>query len=62
MTTDVQPTVLNADYEYAGFHYAIMELNGEISAVPLADQHYAANRDKHKRAAVECWQDDGRPA
>lgn len=43
-------------HEYAGFHYD-MEIQGgkAVSAHPLICQHKAAGKDKHRRAAVETY-------
>ena len=50
-------------YEYIGFTYKIVldDPCGFPVAVPLDGQHSAARKDKHCRAAVECWEQDGRP-
>lgn len=44
-----------ADYEYAGFHYHLTD----GAMVPLPGQHNAASKDKHRRAALECFVADG---
>jgi hypothetical protein len=44
-------------YEYAGFQFE-MELDEQgraVSARPLAHQHPASRKDKHRRAAIECY-------
>jgi hypothetical protein len=62
-TVTAPPILLNADYEYAGFRYRVEQLmDGHVQAIPLAGQHPAAAKDKHRRAAIECWEDDGRPS
>jgi hypothetical protein len=43
-------------YEYAGFRYKIED----GFAVPLPGQHPAANKERHKMAAMECWRDDNK--
>ena len=44
--------------EYAGFWYEITkDDSGNYVATPLPGQHYAANRDKHKRAVLEEYLD-----
>lgn len=48
-------------YEYAGFRYIIDLANGDPRATPCPGQHPAASKEKHRRAALECWVDDGRP-
>ena len=45
-------------YEYAGFRYIITETAMGAVATPEPGQHPAANKDKHRRAAVECWRQD----
>lgn len=43
-------------YEYAGFRYVIGEVApGEWRAVPEPDQHPAASKEKHRRAALDEW-------
>lgn len=43
-------------YEYAGFIYEMnQDDNGRWIARPLDGQHPAASKNKHRRAAVECW-------
>lgn len=43
------------EYEYAGFIFLVQ--NG-IVLHAKAGQHQAAYKDKHKRAAQECYNDD----
>lgn len=50
--------VLNADYEYVGFHYTIMKDGLLTCAAPHLGQHPAAGKAKHIRAAVECYLQD----
>lgn len=47
-------------YEYAGFEYQITKTSDrpDWQAVPLLGQHRAANKDKHRRAAIECYLQD----
>lgn len=48
--------ILHPDYEYVGFRYVIEAPdNTHILATPLPGQHPAAAKDKHRRAAVECF-------
>lgn len=44
-------------HEYAGFHYDMdLDDTGKaISAHPLIGQHKAAGKDKHRKAAVETY-------
>jgi hypothetical protein len=54
--------IIPAEYEYAGFRYTIdqREGDGQLRAYPHEGQHPAANKEKHRRAAVECFiQDHG---
>ena len=45
----------SSEYEYAGFRYTI-DTSGEWPvATPLPGQHPAAAKEKHRRAAVECF-------
>ena len=46
-------------YEYAGFRYTITTDGNHLRAAPLPGQHRAAAKDKHLRAAVECFMQDG---
>jgi len=47
-------------FEYAGFKfYIIINSAGDVvDAVPLPGQHYAAQRDRHRRAAMESYGND----
>lgn len=49
--------ILPAEYEYAGFRYTIdqREGDGNLHAYPHEGQHPAANKEKHRRAAVETF-------
>ena len=40
-------------YDYTGFRYTMVPMNGTWSVVPHYGQHSAANKDRHKRAALE---------
>lgn len=44
--------------EYAGFNYTILKSGKDVWAQPQAGQHYAANKDKHKHAALEQWREE----
>lgn len=44
-------------YEYAGFRYNIVETGRSITATPCPGQHPAANKEKHRRAAVELYRE-----
>lgn len=46
------------EYEYAGFVYKIVDEDGTVTATPIAEQPPAAYKDRHCRAAIECYQDD----
>jgi hypothetical protein len=52
--------VLANYYDYAGFKYQIAETMTGTWAYPQPglDQHSAANKEKHRRAAVNCWKAD----
>lgn len=42
-------------YEYAGFqYYVIREGCQPIRMDPVEDQHPAASKEKHRRAALDC--------
>jgi hypothetical protein len=45
-------------YEYAGFMYLIHKQDGKISMEPVPNQHPAASKEKHIRAAVEQYNQD----
>jgi hypothetical protein len=56
-------------YGYIGFWYRIKRYHFQGSdsdpfyrAVPEPGQHPAASKDKHCRAAVECWKADQQKA
>ncbi len=43
-------------YEYAGFHYDMEMKDGKaVWAHPQEGQHRAATKDRHRRAAVESF-------
>jgi hypothetical protein len=56
------PSQYSVDYEYAGFKYLLgVDQHGvAFSAVPLPDQHPAAMKEKHRRAAIDCFNQRGR--
>lgn len=43
------------EYEYAGFRYTVVPMYGTWSVIPHDDQHPAANKEKHKSAALEMF-------
>jgi hypothetical protein len=46
-------------YDYAGFVYTVMiEDDGDVRMVPEEGQHKAARKEKHIRAARECYLED----
>lgn len=45
-------------YEYAGFEYDIMLFNKTWIVTPKLGQHPASDKEKHKRAALECFLQD----
>lgn len=46
-------------HEYAGFRYYMQFENGLAArAIPCPDQHPAANKDKHRRVAVETYRQE----
>jgi hypothetical protein len=46
-------------YEYAGFQYWVKrDAQGKVNLTPCDGQHPAASKDKHRRAAMECYADD----
>lgn len=45
-------------YEYAGFEYLIVREGDEIRMEPAPEQHPAANKLKHRMAALECYEAD----
>lgn len=48
-------------YEYAGFRYEVKRYNGRAVAMhPQEGQHPAAAKDKHRRAALESFFQDGK--
>lgn len=43
-------------HEYVGFHYDMLIENGvAVAAFPLIGQHKAAGKEKHRRAAIETY-------
>ena len=42
-------------YEYAGFKYVIDYDQGRYIAIPIQGQHRAANKEKHRKAAIGCF-------
>lgn len=49
---------LPSTYEYAGFHYIIDGEPKHLTAIPVQGQHAAASKEKHRRAAIECFLED----
>lgn len=45
-------------YEYAGFQYKVTQVDRSTFLAPIPGQHAAAGREKHLRAALECWFSD----
>jgi len=43
------------EYEYAGFRYTMVPMYGSWSVIPHDGQHPAANKDRHKRNALEMF-------
>lgn len=51
--------LVHGNYEYAGFFYQIFDNEaGEVRAVAHKDQHKAAFKDRHVRAAAECFNEE----
>lgn len=50
--------IIPATYEYAGFLYTIDGTLRRLTATPLPGQHPAANKERHRRAAVEQFVQD----
>lgn len=46
------------EYEYAGFRYVVTVVGDDVRVVPVAGQHPAASKEKHIRAARECFLED----
>lgn len=42
-------------HEYAGFNYVIVRDGNELRATAVEGQHCAANKDKHRAAAVSTF-------
>lgn len=51
-------TVVDPNYEYAGFLFEIRSDPRGYYAVALPYQHIAAHKEKHARAALSCWVSD----
>jgi hypothetical protein len=49
--------IIPARHEYAGFQYIIDQRDGDgwLKAYPEPNQHPAANKEKHRKAAVETF-------
>ncbi len=47
--------IIPITHEYAGFLYTIDGTPQRLTATPLPGQHRAANKEKHRRAAVETF-------
>lgn len=45
-------------YEYAGFNYYVIHVPGGIEMRPVEGQHPAAQKEKHRRAARDCYLQD----
>ncbi len=46
-------------YEYAGFTYLVeSKSGGGVKLIPAPGQHPAAYKEKHRRAALECYLED----
>lgn len=46
-------------YEYAGFIYRVLkDGEGGVYLVPIEDQHRAAWKERHIRAARECYEQE----
>jgi hypothetical protein len=43
------------EYVYAGFIYIVTQEDGRPRLRPKPGQHPAANKDRHVRAATECY-------
>ena len=53
--------MITTKYIYAGFSYIIIDAGSLVTAFPSPGQHPAANKYKHRQAAVDCWIADGKP-
>lgn len=47
--------IVPAVHEYIGFLYTIDGTLARLTATPLPNQHPAANKEKHRRAAIETF-------
>jgi transposase len=47
-------------YEYAGFKYEVTTEDGDVVMTPIPGQHHAAWKERHRRAAKECYLEEGR--
>lgn len=45
-------------YEYAGFRYIIERVDTAYSIKAFPNQHSAATKEKHLKAALECYLQD----
>jgi hypothetical protein len=53
--------MISVIHEYAGFRYFMEYENGlAVRATPCPGQHPAANKEKHRRAALETYQQENR--
>lgn len=55
MTNKTTKTPGAEEYEYAGFRYLMVPMLGSWTVVPVDGQHAAANKEKHKRSALEVF-------
>ena len=51
-------TLIRDKYEYAGFEYEIHEIEGRVIAIPRKEQHAASRKEKHRKAAVNCFEQE----
>lgn len=49
---------MSETYEYAGFVYEVIHDGETVRLTPIPGQHSAANKEKHIRAARECYKQD----
>jgi hypothetical protein len=42
-------------YEYAGFKFYVINRGNRLEMEPLPNQHHAAYRDRHRRAALDSY-------
>jgi hypothetical protein len=45
-------------YEYAGFLFVVIKDGDNVDLRAAAGQRSAAYKDKHRRAAIQCYHDD----